>query len=234
MESQLADANAKSLRRVLGTIERLKTLIYISFRNPDVKVVASKSQETFYLRKEVLTRSSRFFNNATKWEWLGNGPGIPTIDLTDVRADVVAAYLDWLCNNKQERPKFTKMATVDCKASTEGIALALLYVFGERIMDVKFKNAIMSRLTNRLSEKKRNGRYKFPTSKAATIIWEGTLKKSPAHEFVVKCCSDLNDCPKELADEAFFRGTERAWLWYDVFFEGEEWSGLDEFFEGEE
>jgi hypothetical protein len=88
------------------------------------------------------------------------------------------------------------------------VFLAKLYVLGEELMDVKFKNMIVGTIVA-VSTKSRWS----PIGEAVSIIYEGTSEGSPARRLVVNYCAhngqnnpswtdEFKNCPYEFLVDA--------------------------------
>ena len=62
--------------------------------------------------------------------------------------------------------------------------LAMLYCFGEKYQDVRFKNTVIDAILAKQNIKYEGGRW-YPTDKAVDIIYQGTSSGSPARKLMV-------------------------------------------------
>ncbi|KAF2121786.1 hypothetical protein BDV96DRAFT_129498 [Lophiotrema nucula] len=130
-----------------------------------------------------------------KPEWV-NSPADAVITLPDDKEEAVYMYLHWLYSR-----------TVPISANlTHDAAFALLckaYVLGERLMDIKFKNQIISTIFAQRNE----WRY-CPVGQSVAILYAGTPETSPARRLFVHLWAywfrddeswrdGVDACPKE-------------------------------------
>jgi len=163
-----------------------------------ITVKVGNNGTTFPVHESVVCDSSAFFKFAMKPEWTSATSRI--VDLTDEDPDVFEIYLHWLY--------FKTLSTIQGRppsADMEYIELAQCYVLGEKLLDVKFKNAIMDALVEVL-ENEQKGTCILPGSWAIETIYEGTTEGSPARILLVamwigraapSCKVTLNKCHPE-------------------------------------
>ncbi|KAH7094862.1 hypothetical protein FB567DRAFT_543264 [Paraphoma chrysanthemicola] len=139
---------------------------------PDVSggtVSVLVGKETFHVHQTVLVGSSMFFQNAMKPEWRTDLT--KPIDLADADPVLFKAYSQWL---------YTKQAP-ELVADYNYLRLAELYVFGERIMDEAFKQAMLRAIMNEANDKK----ARAPSLESIRIIYAGTQANDPARRLIV-------------------------------------------------
>lgn len=161
-----------------------------SFQGCVIKLAVGKVPDTsipriIYVHEHVPRATSQFFKNATKsvWENIRDGPS--TIDLSDDDFEVVHAYINWL---------YTGNVPIQ-EGLLPGDILTFLvhmYVFGEKIMDVKFKNEIIDHII--AAQKQTNI---SPGWKQLNEIYTGTVDGSAARrllvDFVVNLAHDSDE-----------------------------------------
>jgi hypothetical protein len=120
-----------------------------------------------------LSKSSQFFQRATKPEWdeLRDQPG--TINV-EGKPDVFQHYLNWLYSG-----------SIPCQSDDLGLVgtyllLAKLYVLGEELVDIKFKNCILDTFIATTSSHR-----EYPIANCITTIYDGTPANSPARRLMV-------------------------------------------------
>jgi hypothetical protein len=124
----------------------------LSSRDPIIKLAVGIPPKYFHAHKSILCKSSAFFKRKLEPEW----PGLPypdttglfdTIKLPKDSPEIVAQYVQWL-GTKELRLTLLKKTTPCDPVFAQGAAdtyvwLAKAYVFGEKIDDGYFKNAIL-------------------------------------------------------------------------------------------
>ncbi|KAH7392184.1 hypothetical protein DE146DRAFT_790732 [Phaeosphaeria sp. MPI-PUGE-AT-0046c] len=126
----------------------------------------------------VLCKSSRFFQRATKPEWTTSREQPDIIDLPDYSVETISNYIRWLyCDHvpikvyNEVKAKRTKRAE---EAEKAFVMLAEAYVFGEQILDVKYKNAVVQAVIATIERSHWN-----LGPKSVNIIYEATPSTSP-------------------------------------------------------
>jgi len=132
----------------------------------------------------VLCKSSEFFKIAMKPEWADQRDEPDTIDLCEGTVDVVKLYVDWLyCSHigvigpywDENLSKAEKS-----KAAHEFYkTLAIAYLFGDEVVDVKFQISVLTRFT----EFEYRSIHK-PGPLIFDIIYQGTSAGSPMRHFL--------------------------------------------------
>jgi len=146
-----------------------------------------------------------------KPEWASLREDPNTIDLSGDSTDVVLLYVRWLYSEEVqvEISKLDLDHEARCSAAEKAyIALSSAYVFGEKILDTKFKNAVLLKIhkTNEVFEWS-------PGPIPAAIVYEGTTEGSPLRrlfaDMIVCDASDdpswaayFKDYPRELLVDA--------------------------------
>jgi hypothetical protein len=145
--------------------------------------------------RNLLCNSSKFFQTATKPQWEEFRGESRTIHVESEPA-VFRAYVQWL-----------HLGTIPYSSSVSDVRdypfLAKLYVLGEELMDIKFKNDILDTI---IVESTTGA--SFPIGQSTQIIYDGTPVGSPARRFLVDSCANhahvhdtwndgFNHCPKE-------------------------------------
>ena len=125
------------------------------------------------MHKNVLGRSSPFFQSALKPEWTDPIEPKKPIDLPDTSVASFKVYLQWLYWN----------TVPEAKKGTEDVhMLAHAYVLGVQILDENFQNAIMRNLKRSFL----HGGGNIPSAQMIEIIYEGTNPGSHIRDFMVQ------------------------------------------------
>ena len=112
-------------------------------------------------------------------QWLE--AGTRRITFSDDCPAVIRLYVQYVYTGKL----FTKpeSGTLTSGSESEATLLAGLYVFGEKIIDVAFKNDVLAVFAHKATALA--GDNVFPTNAAVDIIYRGTPQQSPARRMMV-------------------------------------------------
>ncbi|KAH6870637.1 hypothetical protein BKA58DRAFT_440178 [Alternaria rosae] len=148
-------------------------------------VVSSRVGETARLNvhRGVLCKSSEFFQNAVKPEWTTEGERV--VNLPEDSAPLVTGYVKWLYHDKitiklYEARKHTTEERAD-EAEKVFILLAEAYVFGEKIIDAKYKNAVIETIIAACEASSWN-----MGPESVSIAYEGTPPGSPLRRMIAE------------------------------------------------
>lgn len=170
--------------------------------------------ETFYAHESELNSGSGFFVAALREsKKLAEGQQ-KKIELPETPPNIVATYVHFVY--KEELPKWcTGAGEVESEAEIEKeyMHLMQLYVFGEKLQDNGFCNAIVDRLLSILDDVEGRWRYRYvPDEYAVKSLYDGTAEDSSARKLVVRMiltCTytaeqleDYKICPDFMADLA--------------------------------
>lgn len=138
--------------------------------------------EEFSVHEVVLKETSGFFKAAVKNEWKEGSQRV--IDMPEDTPEVVSAYVDWLYSDKMlpsagEPPKDVKTHV------RESNYLAKLYVFGEKIQDDSFCDAVITAFTKHLDHKIIGSRHTVGVDAVETMM-AGTPQGSPGRRFILQ------------------------------------------------
>lgn len=174
------------------------------------------------VHQSLLCKSSEFFKRVMKPEWatLREDPNI--IDLSDDATDVVSLYVLWLYYDdvrlKLSVPDDKSPANLSLESEKVFVPLASAYVFGEKVMDSRFKNALVFKLLEAITA------FGWcPGPAPAIIVYEGTTEGSPMRRLlsdIVACnaqvqpgwVSYIKDSPRELLADALIAMADRRSL----------------------
>lgn len=141
-----------------------------SFSDDLVQLKVDAVHATFNVHRKVLSASSKFFQAALKREWASSRSDPKIIDLSDDGYTIVHAYLHWLYTQQ----------FITCI----GGMLISAYIFGEKVMDIKYKNAVLQKI---MAER-------IPTRSiawAANKIYGGSPPSPPARRLMADMVADL-------------------------------------------
>lgn len=105
-----------------------------------ITITVGQTGIRYSVLESLICRRSKFFDNAMKPEWASSRPDARVIDLSYEQPEVFQVYLHWLY--------FKILPTVAEEEqrglNQEHVLLAKCYVMGDKLMNVDFKNAILS------------------------------------------------------------------------------------------
>ena len=149
--------------------------------DPIIKLKATKHDgktETVNIHRGVLCKSSGFFQKAMRPEWTKSREQADIIDLLDDSVDTVSDYIKWLYSDKMPIKLYNAAADTHEKKGKEAAKvfprLVEAYVFGEKIIDAKYKNTIMRTVLAAIDVS-----HCYPGLGAVHIIYKGTPSTSP-------------------------------------------------------
>ncbi|KAF2130102.1 hypothetical protein P153DRAFT_396432 [Dothidotthia symphoricarpi CBS 119687] len=186
--SRLEDIRVVAVKAIDPTDQIIKLFCGIGKKAKDTKTVT--------VHQGVLcSGSSGFFKNAMKPEWMAQRDDPYTINLVDDPLEAVKLYVNFLYFKTLPTPdlphKDEKRSEVTLRKIQGYLSvLARAYVFGEKILDIKFKNVVIQSFQTITRD------YKvLPMKGFASLIYGGTPAGSPARrlfvDYVAYCaCSD--------------------------------------------
>lgn len=142
-----------------------------------MKLAVGTDKTILNVHQKILCTSSKFFQNASKPEWASSRSAPDTIDLTDESLGIVKSYVRWLYLGVLPKPG----GSLDLDFNN----LTNAYLFGERMMDIKYKNAVLDQLIAVVEDT-----GKFLDAEGMNKFYEGTLPGSPARRLIVDFCAD--------------------------------------------
>ncbi len=132
-----------------------------------------------------------------KPEWVDSRDDPRTIDLSDEDEKIASDYIEWLYSGflPIKPSKYTTDTQETMAEFVEKIyvQLAEAYVFGEKIVDIGYKNVVVETVLTV------NGLNKFNMGpKSVKIIYNGTSSGSPLRRFIAECMAyQAHDDSKE-------------------------------------
>lgn len=139
--------------------------------------------ETLNIHHGVLCKSSSFFRKAMKPEWIKLEEQVAIIDLPDDSVQTVSDYIRWLYSDNMGIKLYHAGGDTRERVAEEAekvfVMLAKAYVFGEKIIDVKYKNAVAETMLAAIESSKWN---LGPNS--VDIIYKGTPSTSPIRRLI--------------------------------------------------
>lgn len=138
----------------------------------------------FHVHESLLRSRSKFFDAALNKCWQEGKAG--RLELPEDEPEIFEIYQNFLYTRTlpiKEANRELKLR--DDENHPEYFALALFYVFGEKVQDVNFKNAAIIGILKRMQEPVRNNQCWYPVTKVVDIIYTGTMPGSPARKLMV-------------------------------------------------
>lgn len=146
-----------------------------------LKVKAGQGDDaiTMQIHQDVLSRNSEYFKRVIKPEWaeLRDDPDVIDMGPTHT-AEEVKCYLHWLYPGTIPTRDFDNQNGT--KSDPIWIDLATAYVFGEKILDDRYKRSVL-----RTFAAVQRDAPDFPCAEAFLIIYDGTPEGSPARRLLV-------------------------------------------------
>jgi len=146
-------------------------------------VVPSCAGETVHLNvhRGVLCKSSGFLQNAIKPEWTAREENV--ITLPEDSANTVIDYIKWLYYDKIAIKLYEagddKLEKKAEEAEKVFCLLAEAYIFGEKIIDTQYKNAVVKAIL----DAQRSSRWSMGPE-SVSIVYEGTPSGSPVRRII--------------------------------------------------
>ncbi|KAF1973566.1 hypothetical protein BU23DRAFT_132900 [Bimuria novae-zelandiae CBS 107.79] len=139
---------------------------------------AKAEPRQFYVPRDLLRASSKFFQAATKCEWDASRDDKHTISIVS-DGDAFNSYVHWLYLGTIPR-----VAEDDVPLGFDTPFLATLYVLGEQLKDAVFKNAVLETIVHMALTN-----LVIPSGEAVRVIYRGTSEGSPARRLIADFCS---------------------------------------------
>jgi hypothetical protein len=146
----------------------------------------------------VLCKSSGFFQRAMKPEWTKSREEPDIIDLPDDSVQTVSDYVRWLYSGNMPIKLYDAGEDTHEMAAEEVqkvyLLLAEAYVFGEKIVDMEYKNAVMRTVIAAIMSSEW-----FPGLNSIHVIYKCTPSTSPLRRLVadIVACYSYDDSEKE-------------------------------------
>jgi hypothetical protein len=152
-----------------------------------LKVGGGDQARLLRVHQGVLCKTSVFFQRAMKPEWANQRDEPHVIDMSDDSAELVEDYINWRYSGEISVVLFTgdvngpnvKRDTFAAQAEEVYVALAKAYVFGDKVLDASYKNAVLSKIAD--AHKACNWTL---AAKSSVIIYAGTTPGSSARRLL--------------------------------------------------
>jgi hypothetical protein len=186
-------------------------------RDSIIKLVVPRptgETETLNVHQGVLCKHSEFFKRMMKPEWTSIRDSPNIIDLPDETANTVSDYVKWLYAGRMPLTLYNaddndERGQVAEEAEKVFVMLAEAYVFGEKIVDVRYKNAIVRATAAARDSSKWN-----MGPESVGIVYDGTPPGSPLRRMIAESLARLahDDAKKGVGWMSFIDGYPREAL----------------------
>lgn len=151
-----------------------------SFENPITTLVVGAEERKYHVHQGLLSSSSPYFAAAIKEEWVeGQKRRIPLLDDSAAAVDL---YVQWLYG----RRIFSRQSSEKLKDGQEELGVLIDgFVFGEKIQDGEFKDAVIDAITSSVSTIGKDDKYWYPSGEKADRVYKGTPAGSPLRRLLV-------------------------------------------------
>jgi hypothetical protein len=169
-----------------------------AFRSSDtVTLLVGQSATKMTVHESYITCTSEFFATALKKAWVEGQTRV--IKLPEEDPVHLAYYLDWIYTRKSPsdfyygRALFGALIVLPDSYRDLYISLSHLYVLGERMLDTKFRNALLEEIVRIMNLEQHTGTPTItfgmsPPLEVISTIYQGTTSTSPARRLLVDWC----------------------------------------------
>ncbi|KAF2025533.1 hypothetical protein EK21DRAFT_76196, partial [Setomelanomma holmii] len=163
----------KQIKDIQDKAETVKT--ECSPRDTTIKLSVGEKPEIFNVHEGLIAKSSEFFERVMKPEWMEQRSDPYTIDLTDDVPETATLYVQWLYTGTLtiEVPNRGVDGVIDYKACRNA------YAFGEKILDIAFKNVVLC-----IFMEVREETRKMPDAAVIDLIYACTPEGSSLRRFL--------------------------------------------------
>ncbi|KAJ0414044.1 hypothetical protein BJY00DRAFT_295821 [Aspergillus carlsbadensis] len=144
-----------------------------------IDVIAGAERTVYSVHEALVFTSSPFFEKAMAGEWKESSQR--TIQLPDDEPSTVALYVHWL---------YYRTLPVFCDepglpGNAEYLDLVKAYVFGDKILDTTFQNAIIDAMIEKSGSKARDGASWYPVGEVLEYAYNNIAEPAPILELLV-------------------------------------------------
>lgn len=159
---------------------KVSMLMTSSLGSETVIVQVGPDAKQFCVHKDLICARSPFFQAALSNSW--KEASERTVSLPEDDTKAFELYLNWLYTQKlTSKPQSADAST----RRTEFLLLAKCVTLGEKLQDVRFKNALIDTLMAISEERDGKGSKWFPGADAISDIYEGTPQTAPIRRLLV-------------------------------------------------
>ncbi|SMQ49011.1 unnamed protein product [Zymoseptoria tritici ST99CH_3D7] len=136
---------------------------------------------TFTVHENLIRDGHDFFHAAMDKRWKEGQRH--EIELPDDQPEVIGSFIEWLYTEKIAVTSTHLLQNED--SDKQYIRLAHLYVFGEKVQSVAFRNAVLSAILMARDGAGTITSTYSPIREAVRVIYSGTVAGSPARKLMV-------------------------------------------------
>ncbi|KAF2660739.1 hypothetical protein K491DRAFT_573800, partial [Lophiostoma macrostomum CBS 122681] len=147
----------------------------------------AQQQEEFIVHEHIITTRSKFFEAALKDAWKEAEERV--IKLPEDDPEVVLQYVRLLYGQNMSfkvAPDSKFASTVQAAFFSKSELLCKLYVFGEKMQDLRLKNTAMEAMHATWTPKQSDGSIQTPGFSSVGVIYEGTPGPCPPRRLLVQ------------------------------------------------
>lgn len=145
-----------------------------------IKAGSDGDTQDFHAHEDVIKEKSDFFKAAFDRKWREGQSR--ELELPEDEPSTVSGYLEWLYSG-QVKTKRQQDLSLDDRIDQDD-HLSKMYVFGEKVQDNAFCDAIMHNIARDCDEDCDDGRWVLGDA-AIRTLYDGTLGGSPVRRFLV-------------------------------------------------
>lgn len=152
-----------------------------AFKSAMITLAVGKEGEEFFMHESLLSKNSSVFALATKKEWKEGQEH--RVALPNYTSQVVNLYLQWLYSGHILSREFPEE-----NYNPNGAEFGLLidaFIFGEKMRDGNFKDAIIDAMIHSFATRDMQGVRFYSTPSRLNHAWQGTPAGSPLRKLLV-------------------------------------------------
>ncbi|KAI6853114.1 hypothetical protein KC323_g9428 [Hortaea werneckii] len=174
-----------------------------SFESQITTLLVGVEEREYRVHQDLLSSNSPYFAAAVKEEWEEGQER--RISLLDDSAAAVDLYIQWIYNKRI----FCRQPLEEIEKGQEELGVLIDgFIFGEKIQDGDFKDAIIDALIASVSTIGKEDRYWYPSGEMVDRAYKGTPPGSPLRRLLIDMhvhhgCRDWVEdgaCPEFLID----------------------------------
>ncbi|KAF1956607.1 hypothetical protein CC80DRAFT_388505, partial [Byssothecium circinans] len=150
-----------------------------------IKLAVGPNKTLLNIHEKILYSSSDFFKKALKPSRTSPYPEPDTVELPTDTVETVELYTNWLYFKNIPASRKAHWFLRNHKVS-EFTALVQAFVFGEKVMDSQFKEAVLFNIEKIVTR----DNSKFPSAEDMAVLYKGTPEGSPARHLMATFCAN--------------------------------------------
>lgn len=140
-------------------------------------------KDEYYVHESLLCKDSPFFTSASKKEWREGQER--RIALPDDYSLVIDLYLQWVYSGKIFSRKSPSEEQGEVEKVMEFSLLIGSFLFGEKVQNGDFKDAVIDALIHSVSKPDNKGNRRYPTEGTVDRAYQGTPEGSPLRRLLL-------------------------------------------------